>query len=61
MKYMYCNIIPLCHLTTPVSQMGTPTITLESKPVGPSSQVTKKLVSSGDSDTIIPSTSHPSY
>ena len=47
-------------MLTPVSTMGTPTITLEGEPVGPSSQVTKKPPSSGDSDTITPSTSRPS-
>ena len=48
------------YMLTPVSTMGTPTITLEGEPVGTSSQVTKKPVSSGDSDTITPSTSRPS-
>ena len=47
------------YMLTPVSTMGTPTITLEGEPVGPSSQVTKKPASSGDSDTITP-TSRPS-
>ena len=48
------------YILTPVSTIGTPTIILEGEPVGASSQVTKKPVSLGDSDTITPSTSRPS-